>query len=290
MVDLLVGKGVHVTGISRHDRPALPSLRKPQVSVFANLETADPATYLTSEYDAVFFLAGSASVPYSVKDPIGDLDANTRSVVRILQHLRNLTVPPRFIYASSAAVYGTSVYQPMDESHPRNPLSPYGVSKLVAEQYVSLFAHNFGVPGASVRPFSIYGPGQQKQVVFDISRRLAAGETPLRMLGSPDVSRDFVHVEDAARAMWIVAQNAELRGETFNVGSGAETTLGELAESLRNVAGSVAEVEFSGEVREGDPLHWRGDISALAALGYSPQISLLDGLTSTFEWTAGLAN
>lgn len=286
LVDLLIQQGVHVTGISRHEQPALAELAKPHDSIVVNLETADPLTYLSEDLDVVYFLAGSASVPYSVKDPIGDLEANVRSPVRVLQSLRALPSPPRFVYASSAAVYGSSLYQPMDEKHPTQPLSPYGVSKLVAEKYVRLYATQFGVPGVSVRPFSLYGPGQAKQVVYDLARRLTREESPIRMLGSADVSRDFIFVADAAKALWLITNRAQMSGEAFNLGSGRETPLGELAKMLSSIAGSNAPIEFSGEVREGDPLHWCGDITALRTIGYESSTSLYEGLRSTFHWVS----
>lgn len=290
VVDRLMREGVRVTGVGRTKRTTFHELVPPDDFLQLDITEHDPADY-ASGFDVIFFLAGSASVPASVADPVADLDDNVRAAVAMLHHLKTAETPPAFVYASSAAVYGTAITQPMAETHPLMPLSPYGVSKLAAEEYVRLFATAFGVPGASVRPFSLYGPGQDKQVVYDLSVRIANGEAPLRMLGSSEVSRDFIHVSDAAAGLTAVARRAPLEGEAYNLASGTETTLGELAAAVLLVAGSDTAVEFSGQVREGDPVRWCGDISALARLGVEPEIPLEDGLRSTYTWVLeSLAN
>jgi UDP-glucose 4-epimerase len=190
------------------------------------------------------------------------------------------------VFVSSAAVYGDSRYQPMDEQHPLEPKSPYGVSKLAAEGYVRLYARLHGVRGLTVRPFSIYGPRQRKLVVYDLLTRLHDGERPLRMLGSPDVSRDFVFVEDAARALVVLARAAAAEGEAYNLASGRSTSLHELATSLIDVTGIEVDVEFSGEVRAGDPLHWTGDPQRAGALGVRCDTPLEEGLRRTADWFA----
>jgi UDP-glucose 4-epimerase len=185
---------------------------------------------------------------------------------------------------SSAAVYGDAQYHPMSEDHPLEPKSPYGVSKLAAERYVRLYGRLHGVRGFSVRPFSIYGPRQRKLVVYDLLTRLHDGERPLRVLGSPDVSRDFVFAEDAARAMVGLARAAEAGGEAYNVASGHSTSLRELVTTLIEITAVDTAVEFTGAVRAGEPLHWTGDPDRARALGIRCDTSLDDGLRKTAEW------
>ena len=281
----LESMGVKVTGLSRTEHQGVGGLRAPSRIVRADVQDANLESALAQQ-DAVFYLAGRASVPASVSDPLGDLDANVRSVVRVLAEIAKSSSPMPFIYASSAAVYGTSQTSPMSESHPLGPISPYGVSKLSAEAYVRLYATQYGVPSASVRPFSIYGPGQEKQVVFDLSRRILRGDVPLHLLGSPDVSRDFIYVSDAASAIVMVAKNAPLVGEAYNIASGDETTLGWLARELLRISNSDGTPSFSGSVRSGDPEHWRADIRAIRALGFEPKVALPEGLAATYRWVS----
>lgn len=280
--------GVAVIGISRSRlgplRP-VPGLLPPTRAVQVDISDEGFATTI-DDCDVVFFAAGSASVPRSLVDPVEDFDANARAVLQILDHLSRRPQPPVFVHVSSAAVYGQGGNVAMRESVTPEPLSPYGASKRAAEEYVSLYARKFGVPGLSVRPFSIYGPGQTKQVIYDWSVKLLNGESPLRVLGSPDVSRDFIHVDDVARGAIHAARHAEAVGEVFNLASGRETTLGALVQELTTIAGRAGEAEFSGEVRPGDPLRWRADISRLARIGFTPTVTLHDGLQQTYDWIA----
>lgn len=283
LVDDLIRAGVRVTGVSRRAKKLLDYLAEPDEWISADITVADPETYIRDS-DVVFFLGGIASVPASISDPISDLDGNLRAALSILEYLRRTDKGAAFIYASSAAVYGSAVRLPMDESHPLQPLSPYGVSKLAAESYVRLYARSFNVPGAIARIFSVYGPGQDKQVVYDWSMKVAGTHSALSFFGAPDVSRDFIHVSDAASAFSHIAGNAALKGEVYNVASGDETTLEELAVSILDAGGSNASHSFTGSVRVGDPVRWQSDISALKKLDYMPKIALSDGIRETYAW------
>jgi UDP-glucose 4-epimerase len=236
--------------------------------------------------DAVFHLANAAQVPPSVEDPMEDLERNIVTTLAALEGLRRAGSGAVIVFVSSAAVYGDAQYHPMDEEHPLEPKSPYGVSKLAAERYVRLYSRLHRLSGLSVRPFSIYGPRQRKLVVYDLLTRLHEGERPLRILGSPDVSRDFVFVEDAARGLVTLARAAPAGGEAYNLASGRSTSLQELATTLIDVSGMDADVEFTGEVRAGDPLHWTGDPRQAGALGVQCDTPLVEGLRRTAEWFA----
>jgi UDP-glucose 4-epimerase len=183
-------------------------------------------------------------------------------------------------------VYGDARYLPMDEDHPLEPKSPYGVSKLTAEGYVRLYWRLHGLAGLVVRPFSVYGPRQRKLVVYDLLARLHDGERPLRIRGAPDVTRDFVFAEDAARALVALARMAPGRAETYNLATGGGTSLQELATLLVSLSGIDAEVEFTGSVRAGDPYRWTGDPRRALALGVGCDTPLAEGLRRTVEWFA----
>lgn len=237
-----------------------------------------------SQYDAVFFLAGSPSVPRSVANPSQDLYDNTSVVIDVLEVIRTLPSPPVLLLASSAAVYGDAQRDPMDENHPLCPRSPYGISKLAAEQYVRLYAETYDVPALSVRPFSVYGPGQRKLVVYDLTRRLLTGEDPLVVNSPAEVARDFVYVEDVAQAMLALASRAPAVGEAYNIASGLATTLRDLVDHLIDAAGVRSTPQFTGLVRVGDPLRWRGAMPRAAELCITCPTSLSDGLRETVDW------
>ena len=234
--------------------------------------------------DVVFHLAGTGYVPPSIRRPIEDLRQNAVTTLAVLEGARHAARRPVVGFVSSAAVYGEGQTMPMAEDHPLLPVSPYGISKLAAEHYVTLYARMHGLATFSVRLFSLYGPRQRKLVVYDLLSRAVAGEDPLTVLGSPDVSRDFVFVEDAARAFVTLARKAPAEGEAYNVSSGNATPLGELVATLLEVAGLGNRAAFTGEVRPGDPLHWHGDPRRARTLGAECDTPLREGLRRTAEW------
>src|SRR4051812_10177414 len=266
LVERLLDEDAGVTVLDRAPHDDLP--RAPTRRLVAEVTEQSVAEALTRDkVDAVFQLAGTPQVPPSVERPVEDLESNVLTTLAALEAMRRTRSRAVIVLASSAAVYGDGRYHPMDEEHPLEPKSPYGVSKLAAEGYVSLYARLHGVRGLSVRPFSVYGPRQRKLVIYDLLTRLHGGERPLRLLGSPDVSRDFVFVEDAAHALVVLARAAAAGGEAYNLASGCSTSLRELANTLVDVSSVEANVEFTGEVRAVDPLRWTGDPQRARALG-----------------------
>jgi len=274
----LVAQQVSVTSVSRSSSPGGPALDYEADMLELDLgQVCDGA-------DAIFHLAGTGDVPHSLLDPAGDLRANAQTTIAVLEAARQIEKRPRVILASSAAVYGESVSVPMSESHRLLPLSPYGVSKLAAEQYVRVFHQLHGVPALIVRPFSVYGPGQRKLVVHDLLRRLLDGEAPLRITAPADVMRDFVYVEDVAAAIVALARNAPADGEAYNLASGRATTLRELADALLEATGSHTEALFVSDQAPGNPVHWYGDAAKAAALGVTLDTPLAKGLDATARW------
>jgi UDP-glucose 4-epimerase len=236
--------------------------------------------------DALFHLAGTGFVPTSIAHPLDDLARNTQTTVEVLEELRTSHRKPVFVLMSSAAVYGEAVTQSIDETHRLEPLSPYGVSKLAAEQYTRLYAGLHELETIVVRAFSLYGPGQRKLVVYDLLSRVLGGEDPLVVAAPSDVARDFVYIEDAADALVVLARNAPGRGEAYNLATGTPVSLRELAELIVTATGSGASVEFRGDTRPGDPRRWAGDAARARAIGARFETPLQTGLAATAEWIA----
>jgi UDP-glucose 4-epimerase len=181
-------------------------------------------------------------------------------------------------------VYGNPVRNPSHEDDPTFPISPYGAGKLAAERYVAVYSQLYGLKAASLRYFSIYGPRQRKQVVYDLTAKICQNQSELKIHGDGTQTRDFNYVEDAARAAMIVAECGALHGEVYNVGSGRECSISQLAQMLCNILGANPDYAYSGTVRPGDPERWSVDIGRLRGLGYEVGVSLEDGLQRTVEW------
>lgn len=285
LVRELVGSGVAVISVDRDPRRRLAGTGAQ--SVQADISAADPVLgqhLADAASDVIFVLIGTGFVPRSLENPIADLVSNVEPLLLVLEAARRRRAPPLVVYLSSMAVYGEARELPMNERHSTAPLSPYGVSKLAAEQYLRLYRRMYGVPGIALRLFSVFGPGQRKLVIYDLLARLMAGEDPLAISGDPDVMRDYVYVGDVARCAHRLARLAPADGEPYNICSGTGTTLQSLAEKLRSACGSSASITFTGGVRSGDPRHVIGDPSAAAVLGARCDAELGAGLKEITTW------
>jgi UDP-glucose 4-epimerase len=242
----------------------------------------EPALIL--DHDVIFHLAANAYIPPSVEDPAFDFGLNLETTFRLLEVLRQAERRPRLVNTSSAAVYGDPQRLPIRESDPTVPISPYGVGKLAAERYVAVYSQLYGIHASSVRLFSVYGPRQRKQVVYDLVDRLAGDRSRLEVIGDGTQERDFAYVEDVAAAMVLVSQEAPGAGEVFNVASGSTHSISQLVSAICAAMELDPKIAYTGRVRPGDAERWSVDTSALGALGYEPSMSLVEGLRATWDW------
>jgi UDP-glucose 4-epimerase len=235
-------------------------------------------------FDYIFHLAARAYAADSVNAPREDFTTNLVATVDLLDQLRALGRSTRLVFASSAAVYGNPAKLPVEESDITIPISPYGVSKLAAERYVAVYASLYGLSAASLRLFSVYGPYQTKQVVYDFFAKLRASPDKLIIYGDGTQVRDLVYVADVARAFMVVAAHGRADGFAYNVAGGVGVSTAELADQLISIQGADAAIVYTGANRPGDPERWLGSSDALAALGWTPRYNLRDGLRTTAAW------
>ena len=237
--------------------------------------------------DLIVHSAGRASVPLSVTNPERDFDGNTVLTFKLLDAVRRCSAKSRFVLLSSAAVYGNPRNLPVGEDCEVSPISPYGFHKRQAELACQEFAVSFGISTCSLRIFSAYGPGLRRQVLWDILSRAHKSRT-LKLFGTGEETRDFIHAKDLAIAVDIVAQNAPMTGEVYNVGSGCETSIADLAKILLEALECDVDLEFDGQQPTGVPSKWRADISQLTGLGFHPSINFADGIKQYANWAIPL--
>lgn len=256
------------------------------LAVYYDMSLPSPALDgLLKEHSPAVFIncAGRASVPLSFGDPRADFSANTALTFEILDSLRLHCPDCRFIMLSSAAVYGNPATLPVSEVCPPAPISPYGFHKWQAEQACLEFAKVFGMATATVRIFSAYGPGLRRQVLWDMCQRVLLNKE-LIFQGTGAESRDFIHAADVARGLAAIAENAPMEGEVYNLASGIEVTIRELATMIFAALGCDSKPEFDGIVPEGTPLNWRADISRLQAIGFRSLVPFEQGVNAYAKW------
>lgn len=235
--------------------------------------------------DACVHCAGRASVPLSMEDPAADFRDSTVLTFELLEMLRTVAPRCRLLLLSSAAVYGNPASLPVAETHRTAPLSPYGYHKLQCELLCEEFSRIYALPTTIVRIFSAYGPGLRRQVVWDICERALSGEA-LVLHGTGRESRDFIHGNDIARGLVLLAEKGGASAEVYNLASGEETTIAAIADLLLASLLSEKRPAFDGRATPGNPLCWRADIAKIRALGFAPAIGLEQGLRSVATWCA----
>ena len=237
-----------------------------------------------SDYTCVFHLAANSYIPPSVANPAFDFHENLQNTFMLLEGLRQSEKRPRLVNVSSAAVYGNPVTLPIRETDPTVPIAPYGVSKLAGERYVAVYSQLYGIEAVTVRLFSIYGPRQRKQVVYDFFSRLRVNPGRLEILGDGSQARDFTYVLDVVQALVLVATKAPNRGEVYNVASGTTHTIAELVQACCRVCGLNPHIVYTGQIRPGDAEKWVVDITRLTELGFVPRADLEGGLAAIRDW------
>jgi len=233
--------------------------------------------------NACIHCAGRASVGHSLIDPAADFRDSATVTFELLDALRLTAARCRTVLLSSAAVYGNPTSLPVSETHALSPLSPYGYHKLMCEHLAEEFFRIYGLPTVVVRVFSAYGPGLRRQVIWDICQRALTSDT-LRLHGTGDESRDFIHAADIAAGIALLVEKAPFEANRYNLATGCETTIKSLAEQVVEELGGFVVPVYDGISTPGDPRNWRADISQLAALGFSPRISLGEGLRGVAAW------
>jgi UDP-glucose 4-epimerase len=233
--------------------------------------------------DVCIHFAGRASVPLSVDDPASDFYANTVLTFEILEALRTHAPQCRFILPSSAAVYGNPTSQPVSETTPVAPISPYGFHKRQSEELCQEYASIYGLPTAVARIFSAYGPGLRRQVLWDMCRK-AINNEDLILQGTGDESRDFLHAVDIASGLYLIAVNGDHSDMIYNLASGIETTTRMLVAYVLRALGIDRSFQFDGVLPKGTPANWKADISKIRSLGFAPSVTLEKGIKTFAEW------
>ena len=247
------------------------------------IQDADLGTLLR-ECTHVFHLAAQAGVRKSWGRDFGIYTVNNIEATQVL--LEAACGKPqleKFVYSSSSSVYGDRAPMPMREDALPQPVSPYGVSKLAAEQLCYLYFANFGVPTVSLRYFTVYGPRQRPDMAFHKFIRATLRGEPITVYGDGEQTRDFTFVADAVNANVLAAANG-VPGRVYNIGGGSRVSLNHVLEMLGTVTGRAPNITVDA-AQKGDMRHTYADTSLAGAdLAFVPAVGLADGLAAEYRW------
>jgi nucleoside-diphosphate-sugar epimerase len=233
----------------------------------------------------VFHLAAQAGVRKSWGKDFKTYTVNNVEATQMLLEACVGRPLERFVHASSSSVYGDRAAIPMREDALPQPVSPYGVTKMAAEQLGYLYFANYGVPAVAMRYFTVYGPRQRPDMAFNRFIRAALNGTPITLYGDGEQTRDFTFVADAVAAT-IAAGERGVPGTAYNIGGGSRVSMNDVLKIIERIAGRPLEIAREG-AQKGDMRDTYADTSlARRDLGFSPKVSLEEGIEAEYRWLA----
>jgi NAD dependent epimerase/dehydratase len=299
LVELLFAEGYNVTALSQYNSfnnwgwlEDVGCLNKIKV---LNGDIRDPhfCKQITKDVDIVFHLAALIAIPYSYIAPDSYVDTNIKGTLNICQAAVESGVK-RVIHTSTSEVYGTALYVPIDEKHPLQPQSPYSASKIGADAMAMSFFNAFDLQLTIARPFNTYGPRQSARAVIPtIISQIASGKKEIK-LGDVTPTRDFNYVADTCRGFLELARCDKAIGETVNIGSNFEISVGDTLNLIRDVMNS--DVEFLVDEQRLRPEKsevfrlWCDNTKIRDLTGFEPAYDIRAGLKATVDWFTRVEN
>lgn len=296
VADLFISNGYEVDILDDLSNGRRENL--PQAARFHQVSVASPdaaAIVRQGRFDVILHAAGQIDVRKSVADPLNDATVNILGTLNLLEALHRSGAKARFVFTSTGgAIYGEFNTPPNIENFPKDPESPYAVSKLSAEYYMAYYGRLHGMECAAVRFGNVYGPRQDPHgeagVVAIFCTRILEGK-PLTIFGDGTQTRDYVYVGDVANAVWVAATSGlppaeKLDARAFNIGTGIGTSVLDLAKMIQQQSGTSLPVEFAPR-RAGEQQESFLEVSkAKMLLGWAPRTQLSEGLLKSFEWAS----
>jgi UDP-glucose 4-epimerase len=286
LVDRLLQEGLEVTVIDDLSSGNLENIRhhlgkKDFHFIHGDIQNFNLIKKTAKEADALFHEAAALSWANSRENLLHLNQVNVNGTLTLLKACLDSNIK-RFIYASSAAIYGETDIQPQHEDLTPKPISPYGVSKYSAEQYVQMFQKLYGLETVCLRYFNVYGPrqthGPYSGVITNFINRISKNEPPI-IYGNGEQTRDFVNIKDVINANTLALAKKGAVGEVFNIGTGVATRIKELAEILQQIMNKPDIKPIYADSRPADIQHSCANINkAKKILGYEPKIPLRKGL------------
>ena len=234
------------------------------------------------DVDYIFHEAAQPGVRISVENAMKAHEKNATGTLTLLETARNSNVK-KIINASSSSVYGKVYYLPFDEKHPTCPVSPYGVSKLMAEHYCRVYEELYGLKSVSLRYFTVYGPRMRPDLAISIFTEHALRNESLTILGDGTKTRDFTYVDDIVNANILAMSNGT---GAYNIGGGYHISIQELAETIIKITGSISKICYANKIK-GDAEDTFADTQkAKKELGWKSEIQITEGLQRYVAWVS----
>ena len=293
LCERLVEEGASVRAFVRYtSRAEIGLLKQLPPEILANIEIirGDLRDFSAVEQaangvDTVFHLGALISIPYSYVHPVETVQTNILGTMNVLEACRKTGA--KLVHTSTSEVYGTALRVPIDEDHPLQGQSPYSASKIGADKLVESYYRSFDVPAITIRPFNTYGPGQSNRAVIPTIITQALSGDVVR-LGNLEAIRDFTYLDDTVEGFLLAGKAGLWNGETFNLGTGEEISIGAIAELIFKIMRKQPEIKIEQDrLRPGKSEVMRlisDNHKAKEALNWQPKVGMEEGLRRTIEW------
>ena len=284
LVSNFTSQDYHVIGIDRNDPPDEISnlfnykyykLDLPSKLIDESLIKYQP------EY--VIHAAGPSSIIASLRNPSVDFSGSVINLYSLLDGIRKYSPTTKIIFLSSAAVYGNVKVLPISEKSQIKPISPYGFHKLLCEMILDEFYQLYNLQSCIIRIFSVYGRGLKSRIFWDICKQASKSKT-VSLFGNGNETRDFIHMKDLMNVVNIVIEKGNYNAVRYNVASGTEVKICDLAKIIINNLNLGNEIIFNNQKRKGDPDQWVADIGEINELGFRPSVDIESGLKEYTQW------
>ena len=292
LTEALLSAGYQVRALSYYnsfnDWGWLEGINNPDLEVVSgDVRDPDFCRHITCGCSLVFHLAALIAIPYSYVAPDSYVDTNIRGTLNMLQAARDCNVE-RIVVTSTSEVYGTALYVPIDENHPRQPQSPYSATKIGADALAKSFYNAFELPVVIARPFNTYGPRQSARAIIPtIITQIAAGHREIKV-GDLTPTRDFNFVTDTAAGFIALATAPGIEGREINIATGREVTMEETLHTIARLMGAdIKWVTDPERIRpsKSEVRRLLGDNKLITSLtDWRPRVSLEEGLSKTIDW------
>ena len=292
IVDELIRRGIETYVVDNLSTGSLANLKQHEGNKHLHFILGD-ARHMekllagVGDIDVVFHEAAIASVPRSVSEPMVVHDVNVNMSLEVMNFCVKNKIR-RFVFASSAAVYGIIKNGPASESHPCRPYSPYGATKICIEHYLSAYHHTYGLETAALRYFNVFGPRQTLNdysgVITIFINQLVHKEIPT-IFGDGLQTRDFVHVSDVVQANMLCMESDKAKGEMFNVATGKPISILDLLMTLKSITKTENLQHRFSPPRAGDVKFGVASIEKIQnLLGFCPQVDMAKGLVGVVDY------
>jgi UDP-glucose 4-epimerase len=233
------------------------------------------------KFDRVFYLSGNPYPAFSEKNPTYDIEQSIIPVVNLMLALVKTNFKGSMWFSSSVAVYGKTDREFQSESDICQPLSSYGIAKIACEEYLKLFARNYNLSCGSLRIFSTFGEGLERQIVYDLYRKAISNSDILSLIGSGREERDLCYVGDQVVRIKLLAERLTPSGDVYNIGSGVSISTHDIAEAILSVTGQQKTIMVSNSTRGFDGYQWKACTKKFCDIADNPSTDFLVALEKT---------